>query len=44
MEQSRTDWRVASLLPAAAFGLVLFLGFLAWNNYILQAAPTFGRP
>ncbi|HWA48750.1 MAG TPA: hypothetical protein VG742_10775 [Dongiaceae bacterium] len=44
MEQSRTDWRVASLLPAAAFGLVLFLGFLAWNNYILQATPAFGRP
>lgn len=44
MEQSRTDWRVASLLPAAAFGLVLFFGFLGWNNYILQAAPSFGRP
>lgn len=44
MEQSRTDWQVQSLLPAAAFGLVLFFGFLAWNNHILQTTPSFGRP
>ena len=44
MASMRTDWRLMSLLPAASFGLVLLLGFCAWNFLMLQAVPDFGRP
>jgi hypothetical protein len=44
MASIRNDWRLMSLLPAASFGLVLLLGFLAWNYLMLQASPDFGRP
>lgn len=44
MASFRNDWRVWSLMPAASAGLVLLLGFLAWNFLMLQAVPDFGRP
>ena len=44
MPAMRSDWRLKSLLPAASFGLVSLLGFLAWNYLMLQTAPDFGAP
>lgn len=44
MASIRSDWRVLSLLPAASAGLMLLLGFLAWNYLMLQSTPDFGRP
>ena len=44
MASMRNDWRMMSLLPAASFGLVLLLGFCAWNFLMLLAVPDFGRP